>query len=129
MSAMVLLVINVLNTFNILLFYLLAVESYLAKGKEGQLGVTGEGFLLESKDIAIQPKQGSETEYKGITIAAARYASEDAATLVHYIIAIIEFSRQCGPLRSAKEKVEMLRSEITDYERRKQEREHEVSKN
>jgi hypothetical protein len=28
--------------------YFKAVESYLAKGKDGQLGVTGEGFLLDN---------------------------------------------------------------------------------
>ena len=106
-----------------------AVESYLAKGKEGQLGVTGEGFLLETKEINISASKGAiDQEYKGITVAAARYASEDAATLVHYVIAVIEYTRQCGPLRGAKEKVEIIKAEITDYERKKQERENEVSK-
>lgn len=63
---------------------------------------------------------------KGITISGARYASEDAATLVHYAIAILEYSRLCGPLRTAKEKVESIRREISENERRKQETESEV---
>lgn len=63
---------------------------------------------------------------KGITISGARYASEDAATLVHYAIAILEYSRLCGPLRAAKEKVESIRREMSENERRKQETESEV---
>jgi hypothetical protein len=107
----------------------IAVESYLAKGKDGQLGITGEGLLLENpKDINVTPTKLSETEkFKGITIAAARYASEDAATLVHYAIAVVEFTRQCGPLRQSKERVENLKKEIADYEHKKQERDNEVT--
>lgn len=63
---------------------------------------------------------------KGITISGARYASEDAATLVHYAIAILEYSRLCGPLRMAKEKVDAIKKEISENERRKQEIEKEV---
>lgn len=63
---------------------------------------------------------------KGITISGARYASEDAATLVHYCIAILEYSKLCGPLRSAKEQVELIRKEMAENERRKQELDKEV---
>ena len=38
--------------------YISAVESYLATNKEGQLGVTGEGSLLEN----AQGKQQFQTE-------------------------------------------------------------------
>lgn len=64
---------------------------------------------------------------KGITISGARYASEDAATLVHYAIAILEYSRLCGPLRAAKERLDAIRREMAENERRKQEMENEVN--
>jgi dynein heavy chain, axonemal len=63
---------------------------------------------------------------KGITIAGARYASEDAATLVHYVIAILEYSKLCGPLKDAKSKVEKLKNEQAEYEKGLQEKEIEV---
>ena len=46
---------------------------------------------------------------KGITISAARYASEDASVLVHFSIAILEYSKLCIPLKAGKERVEALR--------------------
>lgn len=39
---------------------------------------------------------------------------------------MVEYTRQCGPLRQAKEKVEIIKAEIADYERKRQERENEV---
>ncbi|CAF0814844.1 unnamed protein product, partial [Brachionus calyciflorus] len=62
---------------------------------------------------------------KGITISGARYASEDAATLVNYVIALLEYSRLCVPLRAAKERVEIIKHEKAEFERRKMERENE----
>jgi len=104
------------------------VESYLMKGKDGQLGITGEGLLLENaKDTNIPAGKLSESgNSKGITISAARYASEDAATLVHYVIAILEYSKMCGPLRLAKDRVEQLKREQAEYEKRMSEKEAEV---
>ena len=64
---------------------------------------------------------------KGITISGARYASEDAATLVHYVIAVLEYSRLCTPLNLAKEKVELIKQEQLDFERKKLEKENEAS--
>ena len=54
---------------------------------------------------------------RGITIAAAKFSSEDAAVLVQYTIAIIEFTRLCGPLKSALEKQHKLEREIEENER------------
>ena len=70
----------------------------------------------------------SENAYnsKGITISAARYASEDASILVHFAIAVLEYSKLCIPLKAAKEKVEALRQEKIDYDRKKREHEQEV---
>lgn len=106
-----------------------ATESYLMQGKDGQIGITGEGSLIESssKDVNI-PAASKANESKGITISAARYASEDASTLVHFAIAILEYSKLCIPLKAAKEKVESLRQEQIDYERRKKEQEQEIIK-
>ena len=103
-----------------------SVESYLSKGKDGQIGITGEGSLIESsKDVNI-PAVKSIDAPKGITISAARYASEDASILVHFAIAVLEYSKLCIPLKAAKEKVESIRQEQVDYERKKREHEQEV---
>lgn len=106
-----------------------AVESYLAKGKDGQLGLTGEGSLLDNaKDVNIAASKSSDSQnLKGITISGARYASEDAATLVNYVIAILEYTRLCIPLKAAKDKVEAIKHEQSEFERRKMERENEVN--
>lgn len=102
-----------------------SVESYLSKGKDGQIGITGEGSLIDSsKDVNIP---AAKSEAKGITISAARYASEDASILVHFAIAILEYSKLCIPLKAAKEKVESIRQEQIDYDRKKREQEQEVN--
>lgn len=54
---------------------------------------------------------------RGITISAAKFSSEDAATLVQYTIAIIEFTRLCTPLRSALDRQHQLEREIEENER------------
>lgn len=101
-----------------------SVESYLSKGKDGQIGITGEGSLIDSsKDVNIP---AAKSDVKGITISAARYASEDASILVHFAIAILEYSKLCIPLKAAKEKVESIRQEQIDYDRKKREQEQEV---
>ena len=63
---------------------------------------------------------------KGITLAGARYASEDAAVLVHYAICILDYNRLLGPYRASKEKLESIKQEQIKYEREKQEKEAEV---
>ena len=61
-----------------------------------------------------------------ITLGAARYASEEAAVLVHYAIALVEYTKICQPLRLAKEKVDMLKQELLEAEQKQLERETEV---
>ncbi|CAH1799095.1 unnamed protein product [Owenia fusiformis] len=108
-----------------------AIESFLAKSKDGQLGVTGEGSLLEdAKDTSFQAKRRSPSNLdnpKGITIAAAKYSSEDAVTLVQYTIAIVEYSRFCGPLKTALEKLHELEREIEENERMQKDRDERSS--
>ncbi|CAL1527205.1 unnamed protein product [Lymnaea stagnalis] len=100
---------------------LTAVESYLACSKDGQLGVTGEGSLLDNAQdkqfIAVKQRSPSPGARSGLTIAGAKYASEDCATLVHYTIAIVEYSRLCGPLKSSLERMHELEREIEENER------------
>ena len=105
-----------------------AVESYLARGKDGQLGITGEGSLLteNQKEINIPAAKGDNSGSKGITISAARYASEDTATLVHYVIAVLEYTKLCVPMKAAKEKMNNIKFEQVEFERQKQETEAEV---
>lgn len=55
---------------------------------------------------------------RGITIAAAKFSSEDAATLVQYVIAIVEYTQVAGPLVTASNKQLDLEAEIAESERR-----------
>ena len=63
----------------------------------------------------------------GLTIAGAKYASEASATLVHYTIAIVEYTRLCGPLKAALERLHELEREIEENERLQKQQEEEVS--
>ncbi|XP_067674368.1 uncharacterized protein [Haliotis asinina] len=108
---------------------LTAVESYLAVSKEGQLGVTGEGTLLDNaaeKTFMAVKRTPSPDGTKGITISGAKYSSEDCATLVQYTIAIVEYTRLCGPLRAAMEKLSELEREIEENERLQRQQEEEA---
>ncbi|XP_035829673.1 dynein heavy chain 5, axonemal isoform X2 [Aplysia californica] len=108
---------------------LAAVESYLACSRDGQLGVTGEGSLLENAQdkhfLAVKQRSPSPGARGGLTIAGAKYASEDCATLVHYTIAIVEYTRLCGPLKSALERLHELEREIEENERLQKQQEEE----
>lgn len=64
---------------------------------------------------------------QGITIAAAKYSSEDCAVLVQYAIAIVEYTRLCGPLKIALEKQNELLREIEENERVQQVKDEQVS--
>ncbi|XP_031757885.1 dynein gamma chain, flagellar outer arm isoform X2 [Xenopus tropicalis] len=104
------------------------VEMYLGRAREGSHGITGEGSLLENASPHATPQSITpakkyshpdnskikEAKRGGITIAAARYSSEDAATLVAFIVAIVEFTRLCVPLK------ECLKT-LSDLEREKDE--------
>jgi hypothetical protein len=62
----------------------------------------------------------------GITIAAAKRSSEDAATLVQYIIAVVKFSRLHALHKKSKDKQQDLEKELADHERRLQEEREQV---
>ncbi|KAF6026452.1 hypothetical protein EB796_015243 [Bugula neritina] len=97
-----------------------AVEGYLAKNKDGAYGITGEGSLLDNAaDTKFQAvrRTPSPDNTRGITIAAAKFSSEDAAVLVQYTIAIVEYTRLCVPLKAALEKQHKLEREIEENER------------
>ncbi|XP_033113255.1 dynein heavy chain 5, axonemal-like isoform X2 [Anneissia japonica] len=115
---------------------LMNVEYFLPKTKEGE-GVTGEGSLL---DVPGGPKlppssRKSPSAVEGITIAATRYSSEDAGTLVAYTCGIVEYSHLCGPLQQAldrlqelqKEKIENEKLQIEKEEREAREAEEQTS--
>ncbi|CAF1032650.1 unnamed protein product [Adineta ricciae] len=105
-----------------------AVESYIAKGKDGiSDGITGEGTLLENaKNFHVPPTRATAAQENRITLGAARYASEEAAILVHYAIALVEYTKICQPLRLTKEKVEQLKQELIEAEQKRIERETEI---
>ncbi|CAF0936921.1 unnamed protein product [Rotaria sordida] len=107
-----------------------AVESYIAKGRDGvSEGITGEGSLLENaKSFHVPAVRGSSSQENRITLAAARYASEEAAALVHYVIALIEYTKLCQPLRLAKQKVEKLKQDLFEAEQKQLEKENEIQR-
>ena len=83
----------------------------------------------KEKSFVPQRRSPSPDNTKGITIAAAKYSSEDAATLVNYTIAIVEYTRLCGPLKAALERLHELEREIEENARIQKEKEQEVSRN
>jgi len=86
-------------------------------------------LLLTVPDVAIHAKKRtpSPDNSKGITIANAKYSSEDCATLVQYTIAIVEYTRRCGPLKTSLERMHELEREIEENDRLQREKEKEVS--
>lgn len=84
-------------------------------------------MLFVDVQFTARKRSPSPDNTKGITIAAAKYSSEDCATLVQYTIAIVEFSRLCGPLKGALENLHGLEREIEENERLQKEKEEEVS--
>lgn len=75
-----------------------------------------------------QPTRGAGgfQDYR-ITLTAARYACEEAATLVRYAILLVEYTEMCHPLHVAQQRVARLTREIEEAEKREQERQEEVS--
>ena len=82
--------------------------------------------FVSEMNIHAKKRTPSPDNTKGITLAAAKYSSEDAATLVNYTIAIVEYTRRCGPLKSALEKMHELEREIEENDRLQKEKEKEV---
>ncbi|CAF3476774.1 unnamed protein product [Rotaria socialis] len=107
-----------------------AVESYIAKGRDGvSEGITGEGLLLENaKNFHVAASRSTASQENRITIATARYASEEAAGLVHYVIAVIEYTKLCQPLRLAKQKVEKIKQDLLEAEQKQLEKENEIQR-
>ena len=85
-------------------------------------------FSNTEKEIVAR-KRTQSPERSGITVAAAKYASEDGATLVNYTIAIVEYTRLCGPLKAALEKQNELIREIEENERVQKEKDEQVGNN
>ena len=81
----------------------------------------------KEKSFVPQRRSPSPENTKGITIAAAKYSSEDAATLLNYTIAIVEYTRLCGPLRAAMDRMTELQREIDENQRIQREKEQAVS--
>lgn len=81
----------------------------------------------EKQFPAVRQRSLSPGAKGGLTIAGVKYASEDCATLVHYTIAVVEYSRLCGPLRQALERMRELEREIEESEKLQKQQEQEVS--
>ena len=58
----------------------------------------------------------------GVTLAAARYSSEDAAQVVEYIQAVIDFAKKIKPYKKAVQSLKKLKEEMEILENRERER-------
>ena len=67
--------------------------------------------------MAVKRSASPQGRTAGISVSAAKYSSEDCATLVQYTIAIVEYTRRCGPLKAAMERMHELEREIEENER------------
>ena len=76
--------------------------------------------------MAVKRSASPQGRMGGISIAAAKYSSEDCATLVQYTIAIVEYTRRCGPLKASMERMHELEREIEENERMQKQAEAEV---
>lgn len=83
--------------------------------------------LEREKNFMAVRRSPSPDNTRGITIASAKYTSEDVATLVEYTIAIVEYTRLCGPLKAALERSQELQREIAENERLQKEKDNQVS--
>lgn len=83
---------------------------------------------------AVQSYYVIQTERKpqGITTTAAKYSSEDAAVLVEYTVALVEYTRLYKPYRKACDYLEELLKEREEDERQaeleSQAKNHEMEK-
>ena len=74
----------------------------------------------------------TERKVQGITTTAAKYSSEDAAVLVEYTVALVEYTRLYKPYKKACDYLEELLKEREEDERQaeleSQAKEHETEK-
>ncbi|RDD45872.1 Dynein heavy chain 5, axonemal [Trichoplax sp. H2] len=84
--------------------------------------------LSSSTSVSFQTgtQQTGAVPPPNITIAAAKYSSEDAAILVAYIMALVEYTYQYSPVREKIERLQELLIEKDEDERRAAEEEDEV---
>ena len=64
----------------------------------------------------------TEKKQFGVTLAAARYSSEDAAQVVEYIQAVIDFTRKSKPYQKAVQSLKELKEEMEIIENKEMER-------
>lgn len=96
-------------------------------------GVMGHLVRIETQPI-VQSCCVFQTERKvqGITTTAAKYSSEDAAVLVEYTVALVEYTRLYKPYKKACDYLEDLLKEREEDEKQaelaSQAKEHEMEK-
>ena len=64
----------------------------------------------------------AERRQQYVTLAAARYSSEDAAQVVEYIQAVIDYSRRSKPYQQAVQSLKELKEEMEVIESKEKER-------
>lgn len=100
------------------------VQSFLATSSGGEVsdsdlrtaapGASASTYQSSPGRTMITP----EKKPQGITITAAKYSSEDAAVLVEYTVALVEYTSRYHPYKKACDTLEELMTEREEDERR-----------
>ncbi|XP_075255403.1 dynein axonemal heavy chain 5-like isoform X4 [Convolutriloba macropyga] len=77
--------------------------------------------VLEVTKIAQWNKRLESPVEEGLTIGAVRFSSEDAASLLAFMVALLEYTEQCGPLKETLKNIEARKREKEDILRLDQE--------
>ncbi|XP_068697910.1 dynein axonemal heavy chain 8-like [Montipora foliosa] len=97
------------------------VQSFLAAStggdvNDGDLGTASPGASASMYQTSLGGRTSVATDRRpqGITITAAKYSSEDAAVLVEYTVALVEYTRLYKPYRKANDYLQELLREQED---------------
>lgn len=98
------------------------VQSFLAAsnggdvvdGDPGAPGLGASASMYQSSSSGGRSSTVPDRKPQGITITAAKYSSEDAAVLVEYTVALVEYTRLYKPFRKANDYLQQLLREQED---------------
>ena len=67
--------------------------------------------VLEVTKVAQWNKRMDSPVEEGLTIGAVRFSSEDAASLLAFMVSLLEYTEQCGPLKQTLKNIEERKQE------------------
>ncbi|XP_063714091.1 dynein axonemal heavy chain 5-like isoform X5 [Symsagittifera roscoffensis] len=87
----------------------------------GKIASPTNDEVLEVTKIAQWNKRLDSPVEEGLTIGAVRFSSEDAASLLAFMVSLLEYTEQCGPLKETLRNIEARKQEKEDILRLDQE--------